>query len=261
MIATLTRHRWGCLTVLLALGLAAAGWAAREPAAQALRAHPYFAISQLVIKGCGPALSADDVRAWVGIGADSTLWEMSPGRVRARLEEHPRIAQAAVRREFPGRLEVVVRERRPLAIAVLDELYYVDRSGALFGPLQAHDSRDYPFITGVDPNEPDGRRVWSLRRALRLLRRCAAGGCGSEISEVRVDAARGAVLYPAAPRPPLVLGWGSWPTKLARAEQALQTWRGNPERLASIDLRYRNQVVMRLHPPPAADPKPRPGKA
>ena len=260
MIAAVARHRWGWLSALVALALAAAVWAGRLPSAEALREHPYFAISQLVINGCGPALTPDDVRAWLGFTGDATLWDASPARVRARLATHPYVAQAAVRREFPGRLEIVVRERRPQAIAVLDDLYYVDRSGVTFGPLRPQDSRDYPLVTGLAPDMADGPRAWALRRALRLLRRCDREPCIGELSEVHLGDARGIVVYPAAPRVPILLGWGSWPAKLDRAERALRAWHRAPEHLASLDVRVRNQVVVTLRQPPAPPAAPPPAR-
>jgi cell division protein FtsQ len=260
----LTRNRWTCVAALVGLAIAGAAWATHGRAAEALRDHPYFAINQLVINGCGPALTPEDVRAWLALTDDSTLWQAVPARVRARLEANPYVAHAAVRREFPGRLEVEVRERRPQAIVVLDGLYYVDRSGATFGPLRPQDSRDYPLITGLDPADEGGSRTWALRRALRLLRRCDREPCIGELSEVHLADQRGVVVYLAEPRVPIVLGWGSWPAKLERAERALQAWEGAAERLASLDVRFRNQVVLILRPlpaPPAAAPPPAPRAA
>lgn len=261
MIAAFTRHRWSWLSAIVVLAIAAAVWTGHRPTAAALRDHPYFAISQLVINGCGPALTPEDLRAWLGFTGESTLWEASPGRVRARLLAHPYIAHAAVRREFPGRLEVVVRERQPRAIAVLDDLYYVDRSGVSFGPLRPQDSRDYPLITGLSPDMADGLRTWALRRAMRLMRRCDRAPCVGELSEVHLEDGRGVVLYPAAPRVPIVLGWGSWSEKLERAARVLKAWHGTSERLAGLDIRFRNQVVLTLRPapaPPAPPPAARP---
>ena len=255
MLRAVARHRWGCLSAVAALGAAAVVWAGHGPAAEALREHPYFAISQLVISGCGPALTPEDLRDWLGFTGESTLWDASPASVRARLEAHPYIAGAVVRRVFPSRLEVVVRERQPQAIVVLDDLYYVDRSGLPFGPLRPKDSRDYPFITGLDPSLPEGPRTWALRRALRLLRRCDRAPCLGELSEVHLDDGRGVVVFPASPRLPVVLGWGSWPAKIERAERALHAWQGATNGLAGLDVRFRNQVVLTMRAAAAAAPQ------
>jgi cell division protein FtsQ len=259
MNAVLRRWRLG-LALAVVLGLAAAGWMARAPIGARLRNHPYFVVSQISVHGVGPALTPDDVTAWLGFNAHTTVWEASPGRVRARLEAHPYIATAAVRRIFPGRLEIVVREREPQAIAVLDQLYYVDRSGAVFGPLRADDPRNLPIVTGLDPDAAVGARNWMLRRALRLLRRCERAAtpptCAGPLSEVHVDARDGLTVFPTTPRVPLVLGWGSWTTKLARAGRALRAWEGDAARLARLDLRFRNQVVATTRPAPAPAPAP-----
>lgn len=256
-VASRGRVRWAVGIGLAQAALVLAAWAVHRAPSGVLRGNAYFALSQVSISGCGPALTPGDVRAWLGFGAETTLWDAAPTQVRARLERHPFIGHAAVRREFPGRLEIVVRERRPHAIAVLDELYYVDRSGRTFGPLRPQDSRDYPLITGLDTALADGERTWALRRTLRLLRRCDREPCVGELSEVHLEAARGVVIYPAAPRVPIVLGWGSWPAKLERAQRTLRVWSAAAERLASLDVRYRNQVVVRvrqLPTPPAPAP-------
>jgi len=134
---------------LCAAVLGCAVWMLREPGWAALRDHPYFAITDLVIRGCGPLLTDEAIRDWLGVRGGASLWDASPVHVRARLEAHPMIARATVRREFPGRFELTVEERRPEAIAALDGLYYLDRSGKAFGPLTAEHGRDYPMIMAV----------------------------------------------------------------------------------------------------------------
>ena len=274
MKAWLARWRWAGLGLCAVLGLAAVGWMVRRPVAERLRHHPYFVVSHVAIEGVGPALTPEDVTAWIGLTDTTTVWEATPARVRARLEAHPFIAAASVRRIFPGRLEIVVRERKPEAIAVLGDLFYVDRGGATFGPLRDKDPRNLPIVTGLDGDVPEGTRNWMLRRALRLLRRCereatspldtpATRGepaCAGPLSEVHVDAEDGVTVFPVAPRVPLVLGWGSWPTKLDRAARALRGWQDSMDRLARLDLRFRNQVVATVRPaaaPPPPAPRPR----
>ena len=42
------------------------------------------------------------------------------------------------------------------------------------------------------------------------------------------------------------MGWGDWEGKLARIEQLLTLWKGKEERLASLDMSFRDQMVARL---------------
>jgi cell division septal protein FtsQ len=251
MIAQLARWRWSAVSAVVLIGLGAAGWMMRERLADALREHPYFVINRVVIHGADQSLTPDDLRAWIGLTDTTTVWEASPTRVRDRLEQHPFIAHASVRREFPGALEIVVRERRPLAIAVLGDLYYVDRGGVTFGPLRDDDPRDLPLITGLDAQAPEGTRNWMLRRALRLMRRFDEAPSLGTLSEIHFDQATGVLVFPSAPHVPVLLGWGSWAAKLDRAGRALSAWHGSTDRLARLDTRFHNQVVATVRAAPA----------
>lgn len=242
--------------VLLVLAIAivgSAGW--YGPTGWRLfRTHEYFRVSTLRMRGVGPLLSENAVREWVGINDHTTIWDMRPVAVRARLEEHPLIARAAVRREFPNYVSISIRERRPEAIAVLDQVYYVDRHGHLLGALGAEHSRDYPMITGPTMETPTGLRAWMYKRALRVVRLCARGGSFGEVSEVSVATDGGVTMYPMKLRASVVLGSGSWREKLVRLDRVLRTQTGTTDDIRLVDLRYRNQVVVQREPPVAQKP-------
>jgi cell division septal protein FtsQ len=226
--------------------LALAIWSVHQPVWAALRTHPYFAVKDLRIEGAGPLLSQEEILAWVGIDERAAIWDLPPVRVQRRLEAHPLIAEAAIYREFPDRFEIEIRERRPEAIAALDQLYYIDREGTLLRALSPRNNPDFPIVTGLTPETPPGYRSFALRRAQRLLRLCERMSCLGGISEVHLDSERGVVVYPVTRRVQVTLGWGSWRQKLRRAEQVLDEWRGHAEQLAGIDLRFRNQAVVRV---------------
>lgn len=237
-----------CLVAFLAVATVLATWFSGAPVLGALREHPYFSIDSLRVEGCGPRLDEAAVRAWLGFGERASVWDADPAWVLSRLRAHPYIAWAAVRREFPDIFEIRLAEREPAAVVVLDELYYADRSGAVFGPLGADDGHDFPVITGISAESSPGQRRWALRRALRLLRVAERAGGLAAVSEVHVDPVLGAVLYLAEPRVPIVLGWGSPGEKLARAARVLKEWEGATDRLAKVDTRFRNQVIVKLRP-------------
>jgi len=250
---------WRAALGALLAALPAVLWAVGQPLWGTVREHPYFRASEITIRGAGPLLSEQMVLTWLGVDERTTVWQLSPLEVRARLEAHPLVARAAVRREFPNRVSISLRERRPEAIAVLDRCYYVDRAGHLLGALGPEHSRDFPLVTGPTLETPTGLRTWLYRRAARLVRLCQRDGCPRRISEINVDATRGVVLYPTQPRAAVILGWGSWHDKLERWGRVLRVEQRNLDTIQAIDLRYRNQIVVERQPSIPA-PSPRPAK-
>jgi hypothetical protein len=240
---TLLSHVVG---IVCATGLIGAAWAFRDSGWKTVREHPYFAIKEVKIRGVGELLERGALLRWLGVGESLSSWDASPYGWRRRLESHPLVAHAEVRREFPGRYEIAVHERRPQAIVLLDEPFYVDRAGNVFGPVGRHHSLDYPMITGVRDDMPSGYRRWLLRRGLRLVRLCDRIGCFEGVSEINLHPDLGPILYPPAPAVPIILGWGSWVEKLHRASRALQQWEGRESSLLSVDARFRDQIVVRL---------------
>jgi len=234
------------ITALLVVAFGAATWFLHAPVWASLRSHPYFAVTDLSIRGAGPFLTRDEILAWLGISEQVRIWDLSPARVRARLETHPLIERARVERSFPNRLAISIRERRPAALLLLDDLFYVSRNGQLLRRFDSGENPDFPIVTGLSTQTAPGYRAWAVRRALRLQRLCRRVGCFEGISEIHVDSEGGIVLYPRKPRVQVILGWGSWKKKLRRAERTLRVWEGRTEHLARVDVRFRNQVVVEL---------------
>ena len=248
-VARAPRPSWRALGVTAAVVLVAAlawqGLRHRQAAFEVVREHPYFRVAHIEINGTGSLVAESELREWLGIRAGDSLWEAAPEQVAARLRAHPMLRSAVVRRVFPGTLDIRVEERQPAAITVLDDLYYLDRNGESFGPLGPEHGRDYPIFTGVAP-DADGQRRWALRRALELLE---ASDLGLDISELHLDPEDGLVLFLSQPRVPMYLGWQAWERRLERAERVLATMSSPTKQPARIDLRFRDQVVVKLREP------------
>ncbi len=243
--AHLRRPSRGLVGTLCAVALLLALWQVVPPAVDWIQTHPYFALTTVEIDG-NRRLSRAEILDWVGVGAQASVWDVTPHRVRARLLAHPWIREARVRRDFPNRLALAVTERRPAAIVRLDGLQYVDRAGHLLGPLRGDDSRDFPVITGFDgPAQADFVAV-GMHRALQLLRRCERLSCFDAVSEVHVDRETGLTVFPLRTAVAVVLGWGGWREKLARSARVFAAWEGQVGRLAAVDVSFRGLVVVKL---------------
>jgi len=223
-----------------------------------IRAHPYFAVTEVNVRGAA-RVSRDQLLSWAGVRRGMSVWDADPTQLRVRLLRHPDLAEVRVRRDFPRRIVIAVRERLPVAIAVLDDLYFVDRTGHLMDRLRDDDSRDLPLITGVKQSDLDRGGGLLLRRATRLIRLCQRDGCGDGLSEIHLDARAGATLVPLRQPVAIQLGWGGWRVKLARATRVLTAWEGQEWRVASLDATYPGQVIVRMRPLPATKPSGRRG--
>ena len=92
---------------------------------------------------------------------------------RRKLLDSPWVADAAIRRVFPGTVSVAISERQPLGIGrINDTLYLVDRRGTVideYGPNYAE--FDLPIIDGLaahasaDPGRPAAQRPRAASRS------------------------------------------------------------------------------------------------
>ena len=249
--ATRTRAEWlrrlrlSTLAAVCGVSLAAALWYGFPWVLQRAQSHPYFALTRITVNG-NRRLSRDEVLHWAGLSEGASIWGASPSVVRMRLQSHPWIERVAVDRELPRQLRIDVLERRPVAVAQLGDLNYIDGAGHILGPLRDDDSRDFPIITGLDGAANPGFAGIGVHRALQLLRCCERMRCVDGISEVHVDRSRGVTIFPVRPAVAVVLGWGSWRDKLGRLERVFAAWEGQVARLARVDVSFRNLVVVKL---------------
>ena len=156
---------------------------------------------------------------------------------------------------------IAVREYRPAAILALADpaapLYYVAGGGRIFATVEAGDSHDLPYVTGLraaDLTGADAAGPRAIRRALALLRLTARGQAGIGVaSEVHIDAAHGLTLVAERPRVPIELGWSRFEEKLAHVGVVLGMWAGREPEMVSVRCTNESEVIVRTR---AAAPKP-----
>jgi len=95
--------------------------------------------------------------AWIG----KSYFATDLAEVKAELEQRPWVASAAVRRVWPGRLEIDIREKKPLAYWTDGRL--VSRSGELFLPPNPEVAGRLPRLAGPDERV---REVISMARSM-----------------------------------------------------------------------------------------------
>lgn len=224
----------------LVLGLQAAG-------AVWLLSTPRFAVRRVEVRGAS-RVSVDRILAAAGIVPGMNLWRIDPLAVAARVEGLPGIRRAELIRELPDRVTLRVEERRPFTLVGGSRLHWLDEEGHWLGEAAPGTSPPAPVITGLSEEEMAGMRGAPSPRAraaialLRLmLRRSSA--LIQEISEIDMSRRDGPVLY-TVDGIEVRLGGEEWEQRLARLEGVLSQVVRPGTDVATIDLRFRDQVVL-----------------
>jgi len=206
----------------------------------------YFSVREIQVRG-SDKVSGSEIVAIAGLHRGMSIWKVDLPAIEKNVARHPWVRRALVRREFPHRIIIDVEERVPRAIVALRKLYYVDADGVLFKEVGADENVQYPLLTGFRaedlsaPNPAVRRRIKDAIRLGDLMARRS-----HLLSEIHFDAPDRLVVYTTDFPVPLRMGWGKWEDKLQRMERLMALWKGNEERLGSLDMSFNDQVVARL---------------
>jgi cell division protein FtsQ len=205
--------------------------------------HAYFSVREIKVSS-GDRIGGSEIVAMAGLSHGMNLWRVDTQRIEREIRRHPWVKRVQVRREFPHRVVIQVEERNAKGILFLGKFYYIDEDGDVFEPVKDGEKVDLPLLSGLDRRElgyystPE-----KIQTALRLSNEMAQRSL--PVSELQF-AKGGLVVYLASYPLVLHMGWGDWERKLANLDRILTEWKGKEAHLASMNLSFQNQVVLRL---------------
>jgi cell division protein FtsQ len=231
---------------VLAAGLVLAALAvAGRVVADWVRRTPLLAIRTVEILGTR-RLDGEAVRTAAGIEPGTNLLAVDAGAAEARVAALPGVRRARVMRQLPGRVAVLVEEREPHALVNASGLHWVDAEGYLVASDARPGSTGLPILTGTGaPAAGPAVPAADLRAGLALLHvlQRTSPRLAARVSEVDLARPHGPVLY-LVDGIEVRLGSDAWDERLARLDGVLGQLDARGERVASIDLRFRDQVVL-----------------
>lgn len=157
---------------------------------------PRFAVTDVRVQGNHQARLSELVPL-IGIRRGTNVFLVDTAQAAARIESHPWVASASVRRELPSRVVVTVREHRAVALVSLGALYLVGEHGEIFKRAVPGDPMDLPVITGIatpDTGTDPAATRSSVAQALAVIARWRASSVArrARLSEVHLDPVQGA---------------------------------------------------------------------
>jgi cell division protein FtsQ len=241
------RQAWLVARVIAVLGLAIyGGW---RGTALVLGA-PALQVSQISVHG-NHRLSNGEVLALVDGLRGRNILTVGLAEWRQRLLSSPWVEDARLRRVLPSRVDIFIRERRPIGIGRLSgALYLVDPAGIVideFGPSYA--DLDLPMIDGLAASPGDGASAIDEARALLAARVIEAlearPDIAERVSQIDVSDAHDAVVILAGDTAMLRLGEDEF---VDRIQEYLDVGPALRERVPDIDyvdLRFDERLYVR----------------
>jgi cell division protein FtsQ len=182
---------------------------------------------------------------------------------RKQLEQIPWIEHATVMRLLPDQIRISVTERKPIALVRQgSQVELVDGKGILLTEspaMMAQHHYSFPVVTGIDSRDPVAGRRARMEVYQRLVSELDSNGrhLSGQISEIDLrDPEDARVLMPEQGTDILAhFGEDHFLERFQRYKAHIAEWRQQYPKLAEVDLRYQQQVVLQMtdgaHPTPA----------
>jgi cell division septal protein FtsQ len=198
-------------------------------------------------------VSRDEVLAALGVqggasGKESNLFSSSLSRREKQVESIPWVQSATVVRSYPHSLAVYVTERVPVAfVDVGSQIKMVDRQGVLLdSPEKGH--FDFPIVKGLDFNGNPADRAARLNLYQEFMRDTSQkmANSGWVVSEVDLsdESNLKALLVQGGQTLLVYFGSTGFLSRFENLITVLPQLRKANARIDSVDLRFRNQVVV-----------------
>jgi cell division protein FtsQ len=194
-----------------------------------------------------------------GEDVDRNIFNVPLIERRSELESLPWVAHATVMRFLPNHVRVAIVERTPVAFVRQGaQIGLVDSNGVLFD-LTADTSGSksgpqysFPVLTGISAADPLSTRAARMRIFLDFMASMDATGekISQKLSEVDVSNPEDVkAIMPEQGADILVhFGEEKYLERYHQYHEHLAEWRTTYPKLASVDMRYEQQVVLQMQP-------------
>ncbi len=201
-----------------------------------------------------------------GEDVDRNIFTIPLADRRAELESLPWVAHATVMRLLPNRVRVAIVERTPVAfVRQGSQIGLVDANGVLFdlpGPdVEQAGGGEYsfPVLTGISAGDPLSTRAARMRIYIDFMTALDATGEGishrlSEVDVSNPEDVKAIISDSGSSDADLLVHFGEekFLERYHSYQEHLAEWRTQYPRLASVDMRYEQQVVLEMKPPATA---------
>jgi cell division protein FtsQ len=241
------RNVWPIAKVVVVLAVAAyGGWRGTA----LLLGAPALQVSRISIRG-NERLSNGEVLALVDGLRGENILTIDLDDWQARVMASPWVEEAQLHRVLPARIDIALRERRPIGLARLrGALYLIDHTGVVideYGPNYA--DLDLPMIDGLAAVPSEGASAVDEVRARLAAKLIAAlephPDLGRRVSQMDVSDAHDAVVILEGDTVMLRLGEDNFVERIQEYLDLAPTLRERIAEIDYVDLRFDERLYVR----------------
>jgi cell division protein FtsQ len=173
---------------------------------------------------------------------------------RKQLEQVPWVAHATVMRILPNQLRVAIVERTPIAfVRIGNQIKLVDADGVILDmqpAALAAKHYSFPVVTGINPQDPLSVRRPRMRLYQKFMNEIDSSGekLSKNLSEIDLSDPEDVQGLVSSGGSDILLHFGqdNFLERWREYQAHLAEWKQQYPRLASVDLRYDRQVVLKM---------------
>jgi cell division protein FtsQ len=186
-------------------------------------------------------LTDDELMQIAGLKGKKSSLLLSSRKVYEKLKESPWIQSAAVRKEYPSRLLIRIRETEPFALLNMKgKMFIVDNKGRMLEQLKENSVPFLPVILSDPYREKD-----AYREAVDLAKTIKDMGILHRSQRIEIIAHQPNEIAANLDGMIVKIGTGEHEDKLARLLEIEQEIRKRNIPVAYIDLRFARKVVVK----------------
>jgi cell division protein FtsQ len=199
-----------------------------------------FLVNRVIFTG-NTHLSDEELKNLAGLKGSEGLLSISSGRMYEKLIASPWIRSASIRKEFPDKLHILIREAEPFALLDLkDRLFIVDDKGRMLEELK---NGSMPFLPVISSNPFGEKEVFY--DAIHLAAVIKKTGLLSRKDHIEIIAHKPNEVALNLDGVVVKIGVGEYEEKLARLTDLEEDIRSRGIPVDYIDLRYENRVIVK----------------
>ncbi len=216
-----------------------------------LHTSPDFEVKEVKITG-NNYTSKNEILALARVEARKNMFAIPLSDVKSKLKANPQFREVAIKRVFPGIVEINITEREPVAYIGADKAYQIDAEGVTFPAIKSffHGKRLYTF-TGTAVNLSDvGKKTSSLvlKQALAMVEKLEARATPylNDVMVIDVTCPEELALLIPNTKRVYKLGEGNWDEKIDKLVCLLINLNERKKEVQSVDLRFRDEAIVQF---------------